>query len=108
MLEDTSVREQFTDREVDQDALVEQLAGLHVGDLTVAVLSQDARDPWVAAFHRTHDRLARASTDGVRAIGIGSGLVARAVEAVWSAASAGTELPPCRVVFRGEKVRCRV
>ncbi|MCW2736489.1 alpha/beta hydrolase [Nocardioides sp.] len=131
VLEDPSVREQFTaaaladpsidwaegGRSVDRDALVDELARIDLGDLPVVVLSQDARGGWVAPWYRSHDRLARVSTDGVHAVGLGSGhamhedvprLVAAAVEAVWSAASAGTGLPACRTVFRGERVRCRV
>jgi pimeloyl-ACP methyl ester carboxylesterase len=131
VLEDASVREQFTvraledpgidwaegGRSVDQDALVEQLADLHLGDLPVTVLSQDGDEDWIRPWYVAHDRLARATSDGVHAIGVGAGhamhedapgLVVRAVEAVWTAASAGTDLPPCRVVFRGQEVRCRV
>ncbi|WP_165356851.1 alpha/beta fold hydrolase [Nocardioides zhouii] len=131
VLEDPSVREQFTDatldnpdidwseggRDVDRDALVRQLAGLDLGDLPVTVLSQDLDEPWIEAWWVTHDRLARATTDGVHAIGLGSGhamhedaprLVARAVVATWTAAEAGTPLPGCREVFRGVRVRCRV
>jgi hypothetical protein len=83
----------------------------------VAVLSQDFRARWIPAYYRAHDRLARASSDGVHAIGLGSGhamhddvpgLVARAVQAVWSAAAAGTGLPPCRVVFATAGGRCRI
>jgi len=131
VLEDTSVREQFTDpvlmnpsidwaeggRQVDQDALLHQLAHVSLGDLPVALLSQDTQESWVPAFYRAHDRIARSSSDGVHAIGIGSGhamhedvpgLVARTVEAVWSAAASGTELPGCPVLFRDERVRCRI
>ena len=131
VLEDTSVREQFTEpvlvnpsidwaeggRQVDQDALLHQLAHLRLGDLPVALLSQDTQESWVPAFYRAHDRIARSSSDGVHAIGIGSGhamhedvpgLVAHTVEAVWSAASGGTELPGCPVFFRDERVRCRI
>ena len=131
VLEDTSVREQFTDpvlvnpgidwaeggRDVDQKALRRQLDRIELGDLPVMALSQDTDERWVPAFYRAHDRLARATSDGVHAIGIGSGhamhedvprLVLRAVLATWTAASDGTGLPGCRAVFRGEKVRCRV
>jgi hypothetical protein len=131
VLEDTSVREQFTDtdlvdpyqdweeggRTVDERALKAQLRVVDPGDLPVALLSQDTQESWVPAFYRAHDRLARSSSDGVHAIGIGSGhamhedvpgLVARTVEAVWSAASGGTELPDCPVFFRDENVRCRI
>jgi hypothetical protein len=129
VLEDTSVREQFGggglddpmmtwaegQRTIDEEAVVEQLAHVDLGDLPVAVLSQDAQGlggPW----YRSHDRIARATSDGVHAIGLGSGhamhedvpgLVAHAVEAVWAAASAGAGLPACGVVFRDEQVRCR-
>ena len=131
VLEDTSVREQFTDpvlvnpdidwreggRAIDRRALVADVADPDFGDLPVAVLSQDFRARWIPAFYRAHDRLARASSDGIHAIGIGSGhamhddvpgFVARAVQSVWSAAAAGTSLPGCRVVFRTAGGRCRV
>ena len=131
VLEDPSVREQFTDatldnpdidwseggRDVDRDALVQQLAGLDLGDLPVTVLSQDLDEPWIEAWWVTHDRLARATSDGVHAVGVGSGhamhedaprLVARAVVATWTAAAEGTALAGCREVFRGLRVRCRV
>lgn len=131
VLEDTSVREQFTGgaltdrgfvwreggRRIDAGAVARQLAGLDLGDLPVAVLSQDTRARWVGPWYRAHDRLARGSSDGIHAIGIGSGhamhddvpgFVARAVQTVWSAAAAGTALPACRVVFATAGGRCRV
>lgn len=131
VLEDPSVREQFTrgplvdssidwaegGRKIDRKAVVRQLSLIDFDDLPVAVLSQDSKAPWIAPWYRTHDALARASTDGVHAIGIGSGhamhedvpgFVARAVQAVWSAAAAGTPLPSCRVVFATAGGRCRV
>lgn len=131
VLEDTSVREQFTDpglvdssidwteggRQVDQDALLHQLAHMSLGNVRIAVLSQDSRESWVPAFYRAHDRIAGATSDGIHAIGLGSGhvmhedvpgLVARTVEAVVAAASAGKELPGCREVFAGQEVRCRI
>ena len=131
VLEDTSVREQFTDpvlmnpsidwaeggRQVDQDALLHQLAHLSLGDLPVALLSQDTQESWVPAFYRAHDSIARVTSDGVHAIGLGSGhamhedvpgLVARTVDAVLAAVRADEELPDCPVFFRDEKVRCRI
>jgi pimeloyl-ACP methyl ester carboxylesterase len=131
VLEDPSVREQLTvpalvdpaidwaegGRPVDRDALVDQLADLDLGDLPVTVLSQDGDDPWIRAWCVAHDRLARATSDGVHAVGVGSGhvmhedaprLVARAVVATWTAAERGAALPGCREVFRGVQVRCRV
>jgi pimeloyl-ACP methyl ester carboxylesterase len=131
VLEDTSVREQFADpdlvdpsmdwreggRPIDVHALRAELAVVDLADLPVVALSQDSKEWWAPSFYRTHDRLARASSDGVHAIGIGSGhamhedvpdLVAHAVEAVWAAASAGAGLPACKAVFGDERVRCRV
>jgi pimeloyl-ACP methyl ester carboxylesterase len=131
VLEDTSVRGQFTDpalvdssidwmdggRQVDREALLRELAHQALGNLTVAVLSQDADGSWVPAFYRAHDGLARSSSDGVHAVAIGSGhamhedvpgLVRRTVEAVLAAARADEELPGCRRLFAGERVRCRV
>ncbi len=131
VLEDTSVREQFTGggladpsftwkeggRTVDAAKVRTQLAGLDLGDLPVVALSQDGHQRWMSAWYDSHDRLARSTSDGVHAIGLGSGhamhedvfgLVVRAVGAAWTAASDGTGLPGCREVFRGEKVHCRV
>ena len=131
VLEDTSVRGQFTDpalvdssidwadggRQVDREALLRELAHLTLGDVRVAVLSQDSKESWVPAFYRAHDSIARVSSDGIHAIGLGSGhamhedvpgLVARTVDAVIEAARADEELPDCPVFFRDEKVRCRI
>ncbi|WP_374458298.1 alpha/beta fold hydrolase [Nocardioides sp.] len=132
VLEDSSVRGQFGTgaplhdarfawkeggRDIDEEAVREQLAGLDLGDLPVAVLSQDGGGMWMGPWYQAHDRLARATFDGIHAIGLGSGhamhedvpgFVARAVQAVWSAAAAGTDLPPCRAVFATAGARCRV
>ena len=131
VLEDTSIREQFTvprladpgvdwaegGRDIDQDALVVEVADPSFGDLPVVVLSQDSPAWWAVPFHRGHDRLARASTDGIHIIGVGSGhamhedvpgLVARAVRAVWAAAKSGAPLRPCPEVFASARARCRV
>ncbi len=131
VLEDTSVREQFTGggladpsftwkeggRTVDTAKVRTELADLDLGDLPTVALSQDGNQRWMPAWYRSHDRLARSTSDGVHAIGLGSGhamhqdvfgLVVRAVEAAWTAASDGTGLPDCREVFRDELVRCRV
>ena len=131
VLEDTSVREQFTGggltdasfvwqeggRVVDNAKARRELADLDLGDVPVVALSQDADEPWMPAWWRSHDRLARATSEGVHAIATGSGhamhqdvprLVLRAVEAVWAAASTGAGLPGCAEVFHDQKVRCRV
>ena len=131
VLEDTSVREQFTGgsladgsfvwqeggRVVDGARTRRELADLDLGDVPVVALSQDVDEPWMPAWWRSHDRLARATSDGVHAIAVGSGhamhedvprIVQRAVEATWAAASTGAGLPACAEVFGGAKVRCRV
>lgn len=131
MLEDTSVRGQFTGggltdasfvwqeggRVVDNAKARRELTGLDLGDVPVVALSQDVDEPWMPAWWRSHDRLARVTSDGVHAIATGFGhamhqdvpcLVQRAVEAVWAAASAGAGLPGCAEVFGGQRVRCRV
>ncbi|MDR7251536.1 pimeloyl-ACP methyl ester carboxylesterase [Nocardioides sp. BE266] len=131
VLEDPSVREQFVagplndrgfmwregGRTIHKEVVAEELAGLDLGDLPVAVISQDSKESWIGPWYRAHDRLARATTDGIHAIGLGSGhamhddvpgFVARAVQTVWSAASAGTPLPACRAVFATAGGRCRV
>lgn len=131
VLEDTSVREQFTaggladpsftwkegGRTVDTAKVRTELTGLDLRELPVVALSQDGNQRWMPSWYRSHDRLARSTSDGVHAIGLGSGhamhqdvfgLVVRAIEVAWTAASDGTGLPDCREVFRGEKVRCRV
>jgi pimeloyl-ACP methyl ester carboxylesterase len=93
ILEDSSVREQFTDplllqtdedvgvhwaeggREIDIDALQAELAELDFGDVRLLVLSQDAQGAWGEAWLRYHDELARASSDGTHVVGRGSGHV---------------------------------
>jgi pimeloyl-ACP methyl ester carboxylesterase len=130
VLEDTSVRAQFTDpemiddrfvwsdggREVDTDALVEQLSAIDFGNVPLAVLSQDSREPWAKAWLRHHDELARASTEGVHVVGVGSGhvmhedvpdLLVAAVEAVWAAAAEGSPLGTCDARFTDAGGRCR-
>jgi dienelactone hydrolase len=131
VLEDTSVREQFTDpelidetlvvreggRDVDTDALQEQLAHTRLDDLPVAVLSQDEvrgkiRQVWLGY----HDDLARSSTDSVHVVGTGSGhvmhedvpdLLVASVEAVWTAAAEGSALGRCDARFTDAGGRCR-
>ena len=130
VLEDPSVREQFLGgplddrgfswreggRTIRKEVVAEELAGLDLGDLPVAVLSQDSEESWIVPWYRAHDRLARSTTDGIHAIGLGSGhamhddvpgFVARAVQTVWAAAAAGTTLPACRAVFATAGGRCR-
>ena len=134
VLEDTSIREQFTDpelvddtmvvgeggRDVDTDALQEQVADVTFGDLPVAVLSQDrVRGRFRQVWLGYHDDLARSSTDGVHVVGTGSGhemhvdvpdLVAAAVESVVAAVADGSRLGPCdaRLTDAGGRCRSRV
>jgi pimeloyl-ACP methyl ester carboxylesterase len=134
VLEDTSIREQFTDpqmmeldeeigvhwaeggREIDTEALLDELASLDFGDLPLAVLSQDARGAWGRAWLRYHDDLARASTDGMRAVGIGSGhemhvdvpdLVVAAVQTVVAAGGTGSLRGACEARLTDAGGRCR-
>ena len=131
VLEDSSIREQFTDpgliddtlvvneggRDVDTDALQEQVADVRYGDLPVAVLSQDlVRGKFRRLWLGYHDELARSSTDGVHVVGTGSGhvmhedvpdLVVASVEAVWTAAAKGSALGRCDARFTDAGGRCR-
>jgi pimeloyl-ACP methyl ester carboxylesterase len=131
VLEDTSVREQFTDpelvddtlevreggRDVDTEALQEQVADVRLGDLPVAVLSQDeARGKFRRLWLGYHDDLARSSSDGIHVVGIGSGhvmhedvpdLLVASVEAVWTAAAQGSALGRCDARFTDAGGRCR-
>jgi hypothetical protein len=130
VLEDTSIREQFTDpemiddsftwteggREIDSDALGDELDDLDFGEHPHAVLSQDSRQPWARARLRFHDELARSSTDGLHVVGIGSGhvmhedvpeLVIASVQAVWAAAAQGSALGRCDLRFTDAHGRCR-
>ena len=131
VLEDSSIREQFTDpalvddtmvvreggRDVDTDALQEQVADVTFGDLPVAVLSQDrVRGRFRHVWLGYHDDLARSSTDGVHVIGTGSGhemhvdvpdLVAAAVESVVAAVADDSRLGPCDARFTDAGGRCR-
>ncbi len=130
VLEDSAVREQFTDpelvdeslvwseggRDVDVAELKKELADLDFGELPVAVLSQDSREPWAKAWLHYHDELARRSSDGVHAVGIGAGhvmhedvpdLVVAAVEAVVTALADGSPLGACDARFTDAGGRCR-
>ena len=135
VLEDTSVREQFTDpylvrdleeqgvtwseggRDVDQEALTRELADLRFGDLPVAVLSQDqVRGKFRRVWLGYHDGLARSSSDGVHVVGTGSGhemhvdvpdLVAATVESVVAAVADDSRLGPCDARFTDAGGRCR-
>ena len=124
------MREQFTDpqmiddsfvwrdggRDVDTDALLEQLGAIDFGNVPLAVLSQDSRQPWAKAWLRYHDKLARASTDGVHVVAVGAGhavhhdvpgLVVAALDAVVAAARSGSPLGACDDRFTAAGGRCR-
>jgi pimeloyl-ACP methyl ester carboxylesterase len=134
VLEDTSVREQFTDpqlkevdeevgvqwseggRDIDVDVLKDQLAELDFGDVPLVVLSQAARGAWGRAWLDHHDDLARASRDGVHVVGVGSGhamhedvpdLVTAAVLAVAEAATSTRPLDACDPRLTAAGGQCR-
>ena len=134
VLEDTSVREQFTDPALVDDTEEQGVTGpragatstprrfrnsgrLRFGDLPVAVLSQDqVRGKFRRVWLGYHDDLARSSSDGVHVVGTGSGhemhvdvpdLVAAAVESVVAAAADGSRLGPCDARFTDAGGRCR-
>ena len=133
VLEDTSVREQFSDpelmavdeevgvhwteggRDIDTESLIADMAHIDFGDTPVAVLSQDARGTWGRTWLAYHDELARLSTDGIHVVGAGSGhemhedvpdLVVASVQSVLAAAGGGTRLQ-CDARLTDAGGRCR-
>jgi hypothetical protein len=101
---------------VNTEALVEQLSAIDFGNVPLAELSQDSRQPWSKAWLRYHDELARASADGVHVVAVGAGhalhhdslgLVVAAVEAVVAAARSGSALGACDARFTAAGGRCR-
>lgn len=134
VLEDTSVREQFTEpvlmevddevgvhwteggRDIDVEELRAQLLDLNFRKMPLVVLSQDASGIWGKAWLGFHDDLAARSRDGVHVVGIGSGhamhedvpdLVATAVEAVVAAAVDDAALGDCAEHFADAGGQCR-
>jgi pimeloyl-ACP methyl ester carboxylesterase len=135
VLEDTSVREQFTEpllmdvdeevgvhwaeggRNIDLAELKGQLYDLNFRGVPLVVLSQDARGTWGGAWLGFHDDLAARSREAVHVVGVGSGhvmhedvpdLVVAAVEAVLVTARGTGDLGDCDTRFTDAGGRCRV